>query len=178
MSPTTLVAERPWQARIDPEQVLTIRPYPFARNTGQAARSTATEFRTFTSISRVEFLGSGRQVKPVAVRTDRCKVPRVQQSCNTTAVSSRQNQPCQRSEAPDSTPSRRIQRSKHRVANLHTAVPNQRSQRQQGRLAQRESASFTRKRSLVRSQYRPPQPTTCGASDPQVSSICRSGSEH
>src|ERR1700676_2821351 len=32
-----------------------------------------------------------------------------------------------------------------------------------GRLAQRESASFTPRRSLVRSQYRPPRPGTCVA---------------
>ena len=36
-----------------------------------------------------------------------------------------------------------------------------------GRLAQRERASLTRKRSLVRSQYRPPEPTVESSPEPQ-----------
>jgi hypothetical protein len=41
-----------------------------------------------------------------------------------------------------------------------------------GRLAQRESASLTRKRSLVQSQYRPPGLSSCRPCSPQGHALC------
>ena len=43
-----------------------------------------------------------------------------------------------------------------------------------GRLAQRERASLTRKRSLVRSQYRPPEPIVEVSPEPSAPGSCRS----
>ena len=43
-----------------------------------------------------------------------------------------------------------------------------------GRLAQRERASLTRKRSLVRSQYRPPEPMVEVSPEPSAPGSCRS----
>jgi hypothetical protein len=59
--------------------------------------------------------------RTLVVRPDRCGVPCVQRSCNAAAASSRQNQRGQRSEAPDPTLLRHIQRTKPRVANLQQA---------------------------------------------------------